>query len=246
MKLLMMAITVATVVVSSLAANTPIVLNSQIRANDPTVLDVTYKVTSVKPTVNVRALAFEDGERSFWKVVRPETFVKDLDGNETAQNVGNGISANVEHKLSWKVSADWKTDLAKVRFEVLVSETVQLPMKTITIPATAKTPALTVAVNSQSDTDIFNALMWHYADFAESLKLKDGNLYTMAGELLSGRTEPGEGNRMSALRYVYERMGWQALEYGPLLGFVKSASREKHNLRAHNHFGTRYGRTPPQ
>ena len=63
----------------------PIIVSSQIRANDSTILDVVYKVVSANPTVNVRALAFEDGERSFWKVVRPETFVKDVDGNETAR-----------------------------------------------------------------------------------------------------------------------------------------------------------------
>ena len=57
------------------AATMPMIVSSQVRSNDPTVLDVVYKVTSDKPTVNVRALAFEDGERSFWKVVRPETFI---------------------------------------------------------------------------------------------------------------------------------------------------------------------------
>ena len=96
------------------AANTPVIVSSKVRASDPTVLDVVYKVTSDKATVNVRALAFEDGERSFWKVVRPETFI---DG--TAANIGDNIAANVEHSLAWKVSSDWDTDLAKVKFEIL-------------------------------------------------------------------------------------------------------------------------------
>ena len=96
--------------------------SAQMRASDPTVMDVQYRVYSSSDTVNVRALAFEDGERSFWKVVRATTFVKDPDGNETACNIGDGITANVPHKLAWKVSADWKTDLAKVKFEVLCSE----------------------------------------------------------------------------------------------------------------------------
>jgi hypothetical protein len=98
----------------------PVILSCLVRKNDPTILDVKYIVYSQNPTVNVRALAFQDGERSFLKVVRPETFVKDSSGKDTAQNIGDNIPANVEHTLSWKVSADWATDLAKVKFEVLV------------------------------------------------------------------------------------------------------------------------------
>ena len=55
------------------ASSTPkvTIVSSSIRANDPTIMDVVYKVTSSKPTVKGRALAFENGERSFAKVVRP-------------------------------------------------------------------------------------------------------------------------------------------------------------------------------
>ena len=63
---------------------TPQIISSQVRASDPTILDVVYKVTSDQPTVNVRALAFENGERNFFNVVRATAFVKDPDGNETA------------------------------------------------------------------------------------------------------------------------------------------------------------------
>lgn len=204
----------------------PFILSSSIRANDSTVLDVDYIVLSPRPTVNVRALAFEDGERSFWKVVRPETFVKDVDGNETAQNIGDGIAANVEHKLAWKVSADWKTDLAKVKFEVLTSEMAQLPLKTVTIPAAKKFPALTVAINGQNDEDVFNALLWHYADAANDLEIKDGYLYTKAGTLLSERDNLGSADREDGLRYLYEKIGWEPLENMMVVDFVKNALRK--------------------
>ena len=65
-----LVLVVAMAAASALASSTPMIVSSQVRANDPTVLDVVYRVTSDKPTVNVRALAFEDGERSFFKVVR--------------------------------------------------------------------------------------------------------------------------------------------------------------------------------
>ena len=59
------AVAAVFVAVNSLAASTPAIVSSQVRENDPTVLDVVYRVTSDQPTVKVRALAFENGERSF-------------------------------------------------------------------------------------------------------------------------------------------------------------------------------------
>ena len=205
-----------------LAANTPQIISSQVRANDPTVLDVVYKVMSDKATVNVRALAFEAGERSFWKVVRPETFVNDPDGNPTAQNIGDNIAANVEHTLAWKVSSDWATDLAKVKFEILTSDMGQLPLDTITIPATAKTPAVTVSYNNQTAANVFNALLWHYADHANDLTITDGYLYH-GNDLLSNRTSPA--NMIFAVGYCFGKMGWEGLS-GPILDFTRSATRK--------------------
>lgn len=199
---------------------TPIVLSSSIRTSDPTVMDVTYIVYSDEATVNVRALAFEDGERSFWKVVRPETFI---DG--TAANIGDGIAANVEHKLSWKVSSDWATELAKVKFEVLVSDIAQLPLETKEIPAAGKYPAMTVATNSQSDTDVFNALMWYYACADKDLEIKDGYLYHKDGSLLSSRDSVGNADRMRVLRFVYDRIGWDTLDNMATIGYIKNALR---------------------
>ena len=115
-----------------------VTITSAIRANDPMVMDVAYSVASEKPTVKIRALAFEDGERSFAKVVRPETFANDTDGNPTAQNIGDNVAANVTNALSWKVSSDWATRLAKVKFEVLACDCALLPMETMIIPASDK------------------------------------------------------------------------------------------------------------
>ncbi len=219
-KKLMMLVAILMALIVALAANaanTPVIVSSQVRANDPTVLDVVYRVTSDKPTVKVRALAFEDGERSFWKVVRPETFI---DG--TAANIGNNIAANTDHTLSWKVSADWATDLAKVKFEILTSEQGQLPLDLITIPATAKTPELTVSYNSQSEVNVFNALLWYYADHANDLTIADGYLYH-GNDLLSNRTSPA--NMIFAVDYIFGKMGYEGLN-GPILDFARKATRK--------------------
>ena len=162
----------------------PLIISSSVRETDPTVLDVTYKVLSDKPTVNVRALAFEDGGRSFAKIVRPETFVADMDGTPTASNVGDNIAANVEHKLAWKVSSDWKTDLAKVSFEILVSDEGQLPIDVVEISAQGGYPKVTVGTNVQTGEDVFNALLWYYANGESDLTLSGGVL-SSGGKVLA-------------------------------------------------------------
>lgn len=188
---------------------------------------------SDKPTVNVRALAFQDGERSFLKVVRPETFVKDLNGNETAQNIGDNIAANVEHSLSWKVSADWAVDLAKVKFEILCSDQGKLPLDLITIPAANNNPAITVSYNNQTAANVFNALMWYYANGEKDLRLEDGYLYKTSGEYLSNRTT--SDSMLFAVDYIFRKMGYESLN-GELLNYSTSATRKKlaFNTSTHN------------
>lgn len=202
------------------------IISAKMRASDPTVMDVQYRVDSSSDTANVRALAFEDGERSFWKVVRATTFVKDPDGNETACNIGDGIAANVPHKLAWKVSADWKTDLAKVKFEVLCSEQAQLPLKLQTIPATAKNPAMTIGYGSQTDEDIFNALLWHYANVDELLANHNGYVTAIGVGTWVQRTRIVETQRMNILKWLYAKMGYEPLVGGNLMDYVRKATRK--------------------
>ena len=156
---------------------------AQMRETDPTIMDVTYivyKNPEMTQTVNVRALAFENGDRGFATVVRPETFVE---GTET--NIGDGIAANIEHRLSWNVPSDWATDLAKVNFEVMAMKPgdLLLPgMHFVTIPAAEGHPKTIVSVNDTLDSayqitqnqDAFGGLYrpwWSYLDQANSTNM---------------------------------------------------------------------------
>ncbi len=186
------------------------IISAQMRESDPTVMDVTYIAHSDTPTVNVRALAFENGERGFATVVRPETFIDGTDAN-----LGDGIAANVAHRLSWKVSSDWATDLAKVKFEVLAMRPgdLLLPMHFVTIPAAEGHPKTIVSVNDLSSVaceitrdpnshggiyqkwwgdntravghaPLLNSLFWLYASGEEDLSLADGVLGSGSLELV--------------------------------------------------------------
>ena len=205
------------------AVNPPTVtiVSSKIRENDPEVLDVVYKVTSTKATVKVRALAFEDGERSFAKVVRPADFIADVNGNETKGNVGDSVTANEEHTLSWKVSSDWSTRLAKVTFEVLAVEDDILPLELMTIPGTAAHPETwQVSWNYVPSDKTFEALLWLYADKDLGLTLENGVLKNGSTRLVSGATV----SAYDALVYVYGKMGFNLLD-GDNLQYVREATR---------------------
>ena len=203
--------------------NTPTVtiISSKIRENDPEVMDVVFKVNSTKSTVKVRALAFEDGVRSFVNIVRPEDFIADLEGNETRGNIGDAVPANVEHTLSWKVSSDWATRLAKVSFEVLATEDDILPLELMTIPGTSEHPeTLQVSWNYITPDKSFEALLWLYAD-------KDLGLTLLNGSLCNGDTILCKGvnvNPYDALAYIYSKMGFMLLD-GAVLDYVRDATR---------------------
>lgn len=191
------------------------IISSVIRENDPTIMDVVYKVTSSKPTVKIRALAFEDGTRSFAKVVRPETFV---DG--TAPANWDAVEANGEHTLSWKVSSDWATRLAKVKFEILASEGDLLPLELRTIPASDQYGKMKVSWNAISESQVFDALLWLYADKDPGLTLANGALKNGTTQLASGTSTYNP----NVISYIYSKMGYQLLTGAPL-NYANSETR---------------------
>lgn len=188
---------------------------ASIRTNDPTILEVTYRVKSVKPTVKVRALAFKDGVRSFANVVRPETFI---DGTDV--NVGDAISANAEHKLTWRVSSDWQIDLAKVKFEVLAVEEDLLPLELVTIPANGTNRAMEISWNAITEAQVFDALLWLYADKTEGLTLANGVLKDGSVQIASGTSITAT----KAVPYVFTKMGFSTLS-GDELTYANAMTR---------------------
>jgi hypothetical protein len=145
-----------------------------------TLMDVVYQVTDPDDaTVKVRALAFKDGIRSFANVIRPLTWAE---GTEV--NIGDAITPNVDHTLTWDVAADWNIQLGQVKMEVLaVDSNGMLPFDGITIPAAAGQPELTINEIGLTDTQVFNPLLWFYASGNPNMELSDG---TLLGSATSG------------------------------------------------------------
>jgi hypothetical protein len=67
MKKITLAVAIIAANIMACFASNPKIISCQVRKSDPTILDVTYIAYSQNLTVNVRALAFQDGERSFLK-----------------------------------------------------------------------------------------------------------------------------------------------------------------------------------
>ena len=204
------------------------VVSSKIRENDPTIMDVVYRVESSKSKVKVRVLAFEDGERSFAKVVRPETFVEG-----TGVYVGDNVTPNEEHTISWRVSSDWQTKLAKVKFEVLAMEGGLVPLELMTIPESDQYGKMKISWNAISDNQWFDALLWLYADKDPGLTLNNGQLSggglilaNGAGLYCNQWYQSGYGYHYdyTVHKYVYPKMGYSVLE-GAALDYANKETR---------------------
>ena len=211
------------------------VISATVRENAPTIMDVRFKVTSTKPTVRVRAIAFEDGVRSFANVARVETLV---DG--TGVNVGDSVAANVEHVISWNVAADLKTDLANIVVEVFAIEDDILPLELTTIPANGTNKAMELSWNLLTERQIFDALLWLYADKTPGLTLENGVLkygdnIVASGETIQTSTRSysnwNSSTRqyeytyyLSAVEYTFSKMGFSTLS-GDTLTYANSMTR---------------------
>ena len=179
------------------------IVSAEVRKDEPTIMDVVYKVYSDASKVQVRALAFEDGTRSLAKVIRPMTFIEGTD-----VNVNGEVTANVEHKLTWRVSQDWATDLSKVKFEVLAVEDDILPLELQTIPATSTHQKMKISWNQMTSDKVYDALLWLYASGDEELTLTNGQL-RHGNDLLASGT--GLYNTTAAVTYVFGKMGYGVL-----------------------------------
>ena len=193
-----------------------VILKAAMRPSDPTIMDVVYKVQSPKEKVSVRALAYENGNRSFANAVPVLTFA---DGTDV--NIGDDITANEEHTLSWQVAADWATDLTKVRFEVMVMDEGLLPLHFVTIPKTANHAAIQYSDTVLSSTAVMNALFWLYACQDDDLTLTNGRLSNQYIDLANGTTIL---NHAQTVGYLYQKMGYGTLS-GKNLEYVNSAAR---------------------
>jgi hypothetical protein len=191
-------------VTCSLNEPIPVVVSAAMRPGT-TLMDVVYRVNDRDDaTVKTRALAFVDGVRSFANVLRPVTFVEG-----TAAKLGDAITSNTNHTLTWDVGADWNIGLGQVKFEILCRDARGLlAFDWITLPAAAGKPALTISKDTPSDASVLNALFWQYADGDSWLNLSNGVLTGNAGSgvFADGVLANGSVLQGYSAAYLFKRM----------------------------------------
>ena len=191
---------------SSTLANTPptaTVISATMRASTG-IMDVVYRIDDPDDaTVKVRALAFVNGIRSFSNVLRPVTFVEG-----TGSNIGDAITTNVNHTLSWNVGADWNISLGSVKFEILArADRGLLAFDWISIPAVPGHAAVSVSKNTPSNSAALDAFFWLYAATDPGLTFAGGTLTgTPSSGVFAGLTlVSGTTLQNYALPYLFKK-----------------------------------------
>ena len=107
-----------------------------------------------------------------------------------------------------------------MKFEILAVEDGILPLELTTIPANGTNRAMELSWNLLTEAQVFDALLWLYADKTEGLTLTDG-------VLKNGSTQLANGSSIStsnALQYSFSKMGFSMLT-GNSLTYANELSR---------------------
>ena len=188
----------------------------------PKTMRVTYAVESKLPTVKVRAVAWKDGVRSFANIVPVKTAAE---GSPEAVPNGGEVATGVEHTFVWQVSANWATNLDKVAMEILVEEGTLLPQEKITIPALVDHPEMTITRNRLASWQLFDALVWCYAEGDKALVVTDGVVKVNGTQVANGSSiSTSNSNATALLNYLYGKMGYKVLA-GEELAWARAATR---------------------
>jgi hypothetical protein len=185
-------------------APTPVIVSATMRPTT-TLMDVVYRVNDPDDaTVKVRALAFVNGTRSFANVIKPTAFVEG-----TAANLGDAISTNADHTLTWDVAVDWSIDVGQLKFEILALDSRGLlQFDWISIPAAGGNPALTISKDTPASNKVLDALFWQYASGDPGMSLAGGVVTgTAASGAFSGlQLASGDYVGTNAPVYVFKQM----------------------------------------
>ena len=188
----------------------------------PKTMRVTYAVESEQPTVKVRVVAWKDGVRSFANIVPVKTAAE---GSPEAVPNGGEVTTGEEHTFVWQVSANWATDLDKVAMEILVEEGTLLPQEKITIPALVDHPEMAITRNRLVSWQLFDALVWCYAEEDEALTVTNGVVRVNGTQVANGATlSTANTNATALLNYLYGKMGYKVLA-GEDLAWARAATR---------------------
>lgn len=129
------------------------VFDGSIMTDDPSVVQVSYRAYTGKPSGYSRAVAFKDGVRSFANVVKINS-INDINA------VGDEHSMIKMQDVRWRIPTDLDVESMYLTVEVLARDDLKIP-----------------DLKHLPDEDLFSFLLWEFADENSRLSLIDGSLY---------------------------------------------------------------------
>jgi hypothetical protein len=195
-------------------APTPVIVSATMRPTT-TLMDVVYRVNDPDDaTVKVRALAFVNGTRSFANVIKPTAFVEG-----TAANLGDAITTNADHTLTWDVAVDWSIDVGQLKVEILALDSRGLlQFDWIAIPAAGGNPALTISKDTPASNKVLDALFWQYASGDPGMSLASG--------VVTGTAASGVFNGLQLASGTTPNSAWSALYFFKTMNLDPATSDE--------------------
>jgi hypothetical protein len=169
-----------------------------------TYIDVDYRITDAdNSTVTVAALAFVNGSNNLGSVVLPRTWVEG-----TAGNIGEGVPANVTHRITWNIGADWTQGCGFMEMEILAKDRPGLvDVHYITIPSNGSSPSLTISRSPLTHNDFLSCWYWLLATSNAAINLASGKVYGAGGAYDAKILAQGTNTTTDGRMFLYDCMG---------------------------------------
>jgi DNA-binding beta-propeller fold protein YncE len=169
-------------------------------------VDIDYTVVDPdSPTVDVAAAAFVEGRTDLAAYVPVQTFVEN-----TATNIGAAIPTGQSRRLTWDVAADWATNTASVRVNILAKDDRGLlDLHYLTLPTNA-TYGTELQINRSplSHEDFLQLWTWLLATGNTNIICQTGNVFGVTapydGQLLAETTGTNTVTQEAGRQFLFE------------------------------------------
>ena len=167
-------------------------------------VDIDYRVTDADDTnITAAVLIFTNGTQSVSGCLRNPTFVEG-----TATNIGGGIAANQEHRLTWNAGSDWATTLGSFRVAVLArdSRTNLLDIHYLRLPADRGMPQLKISRSPLLQNDFMQVWWWQLATNDPGIQILSSKIYGVSGIYSNQVLNDGTNTTALGRGYIYQQM----------------------------------------
>jgi hypothetical protein len=145
-----------------------------------TLIDVDFKILDPDDaTVTVGAAAFLSNRKDLRAMIPMNTFEEG-----SSSNLGTNIPTGIMHRLTWNAAADWTTNFANVRIDIMAKDNRGLiDLHFLHIPSNAVLPELVINRSPLRHDDLLEAWTWLLATGRSSIALQTGDVWGVSGPI---------------------------------------------------------------